>query len=113
MGISPIGEAFANFGTEGGIVFMAFFGFFFAALYNFMLRHVLKRPDFLFWIPLIFYQGIKAETEIVVVLNQIVKGAIICYGGYWGLKHFLMPYYQPLVHPAPENTLPDVESANS
>lgn len=97
MGISPLGEAFANFGIHGGILFMGLFGALFALFYNFTLRHVIKHPDFLFWIPLIFYQGIKAETELVVVMNQLVKGSIICFGGYWALRHFLMPYYRPLL----------------
>ncbi|QDV69511.1 hypothetical protein Poly24_32270 [Rosistilla carotiformis] len=97
MGISPLGEAFANFGIHGGILFMGLFGAFFALFYNFVLLHVVKHPDFLFWVPLIFYQGIKAETELVVVMNQLVKGAVICFGGYWGLRHFVMPYYRPFL----------------
>jgi hypothetical protein len=91
MGISPLGEAYANFGRELGILFMFGYGLGFAAIYQLVLRKVVLHPDFLFWIPLIFYQGIKAETEIVVVMNQLFKGTIIAYGGYYGLTQVLYP----------------------
>jgi hypothetical protein len=36
-----------------------------------------KHPTFVFWLPLIFYQALKAETESIVVLNQITKGSLV------------------------------------
>ena len=89
MGISPLGEGYANFGVEGGIVFMFAYGIAFSTLYYFVLRYVVRSPELLLWIPLIFYQGIKAETELVVVLNQIIKGTIVALGGYYGLNQIL------------------------
>jgi hypothetical protein len=83
MGISPLGEAYANFGVNGGILFMFAFGASFALIYRGTLRYALKHPTFLFWIPLIFYQAIKAETELLVVLNQLTKGSIIAFGCHY------------------------------
>ncbi|MFN9036730.1 MAG: hypothetical protein ACK5YO_10575, partial [Planctomyces sp.] len=77
MGISPLGEAYANFGSMGGIVLMAGFGGLFAASYAVAMRFTVTRPSFFFWMPVIFYQAIKAETEFAVVLNQLTKGAIV------------------------------------
>jgi hypothetical protein len=91
MGISPLGEAYVNFGVEGGIVFMAVFGLAFSLLYRFVATKVVRYPDLLFWIPLIFYQGIKAETEIVVVLNQLAKGSVIVAAGYFAVQRLLLP----------------------
>ena len=83
MGISPLGEAYANFGPEGGVVVMICYGAMFAAFFYVSLLYVIRRPAFFFWLPLIFYQSIKAETEFVVVLNQLTKGAAVAYAMYW------------------------------
>ncbi len=89
MGISPLGEAYANFGIRGGIGFMVVFGSFFALFYYGTLRYALKHPTFLFWIPLIFYQAMKAETEISVVMNQLTKGSVVAFGGFYLLGQVL------------------------
>jgi hypothetical protein len=85
MAISPLGEAYANYGPVGGILTMLLFGLFFSTLYAFMLRYAVRQPTFLFWIPLIFYQGIKAETEFLTVMNQIVKGTMVGFFLHWAL----------------------------
>lgn len=83
MGISPLGEAYANFGGVGGIFLMMGFGAFFGLLFKWSLLLVVKRPAFFFWLPLIFYQSIKAETEFVVVLNQLSKGLVVALSVYY------------------------------
>ena len=89
MGISPLGEAYANYGVDRGIVFMLAYGILFSSLYYFILRYVARYPELLLWIPLIFYQGIKAETELVVVLNQVIKGSVVAFAGYYALNQIL------------------------
>ena len=91
MAVSPLGEAYANFGREGGIVLMLVFGLAFASFYAFCLRYTLKDASFLFWVPLIFYQAIKAETEFVTVLNQISKGAVVAFALHWVITKKWMP----------------------
>ena len=83
MAISPLGEAYANFGVLGGTVFLCLFGAFFSGFYYGTLRYTLRHPTFLFWIPLIFYQAIKAESELSVVLNQLTKGALVAFAGHY------------------------------
>lgn len=91
MGISPLGEAYVNFGVEGGIAFMLVFGIVFSLLYRFVAGKVVRYPDLMFWIPLVFYQGIKAETEMIVVLNQLVKGGVIVLIGYIAVQRLFLP----------------------
>ena len=83
MAVSPLGEAYANYGREGGIALMLGFGLVFALFFTFCLRRAVRYPTFLFWIPLIFYQAIKAETEFVTVLNQVTKGSMVAFGLHW------------------------------
>ena len=89
MGISPLGEAYANYGVTLGIGFMIIFGGFFALFYYATLRYALKHPAFLFWIPVIFYQAMKAETELSVILNQLTKGAIVAFGCHYLVQQVL------------------------
>lgn len=89
MGLSPLGEAYANFGITGGIVFMFLLGLF----YNFYLFILLRLSDkyysLILWIPLLFIQVIKAETDFVVVLNHLVKASIVVSIIIFSFKKFL------------------------
>lgn len=89
MGISPLGEAYANYGVVWGIGFMIVFGAFFALFYYGTLRYAVNHPAFLFWIPVIFYQAMKAETELSVILNQLTKGAIVAFGCHYLVQQIL------------------------
>lgn len=89
MGISILGEGYANFGPFGGSVFMFFWGMSYAAIFRLAIGITRKHATFIFWLPLIFYQAIKAETELVVVLNQLFKGSIVAVGVYWALYKFI------------------------
>lgn len=76
FGISVVGEAWANFG-HFGILFMALFGAGYGALMwgiVLMSRHF---PTFVLWTPLFLLQAIKMETELVVVVNHVVKSGIL------------------------------------
>jgi len=90
MGISILGEAYANFATFGGTIFMFLWGITYASFYRICVYISRKSPTFIFWIPLIFYQAIKAETELVVVLNQLMKGSVVAFAAYFGL-HKILP----------------------
>ena len=77
FGISIVGEAWANFGYYG-IIFMGVFGAFYGSIIRLTFIIGRRFPTVIFWIPLIFLQATKAETETVVVLNHIVKsGALV------------------------------------
>jgi hypothetical protein len=106
MGISPLGEAYANFGPFGGIFLMMGFGALFAVLFKFSLKFIVRRPAFFFWIPMIFYQSIKAETELVVVLNAISKGFVVAVALYY-ITDFNFPVrMRRFVYQTPASPLP-------
>ncbi|TDQ19363.1 hypothetical protein DFQ04_1184 [Algoriphagus boseongensis] len=76
MGISIVGEGYGNFGVEGGILFMFAWALFLLWVWKFILRKVYHNVLLTAFIPLIFFQVVKAETELVVVLNHLVKTLI-------------------------------------
>ena len=76
MNIGPIGEAYANFGVNGGIIFMFFYGLFFNALLTMLLKWSEKRPSLLCWIPFLFYYAVVVETDILTTVGSIVTSLI-------------------------------------
>lgn len=88
MNLSILGEAYANFG-KNAIWFMFIFGLFLNYFYATIKQMIIRRPTLLFFIPVIYLQVIKAETDFVTVLNHLVKASIFVALIYWGLKKFL------------------------
>lgn len=76
MGISIVGEAYGNFGIYGGIFFMGIWGFFILKVWQFLINKSKDQIVLLAFLPLIFLQVVKAETELVVVLNHLIKTGI-------------------------------------
>jgi hypothetical protein len=76
MNIGPIGEAYANFGTTGGIIFMFFYGLFFNLMLTSLLRWSEKRPSVLCWIPFLFFYAVVVETDILTSVGSITTSVI-------------------------------------
>ena len=76
MGVSPVGEAYANLDVDGGIAVMFVYGVLFSSLYYFLTTRRKLDPLFLLWVPVIFSQALKAETELSVVLNHLIKAGL-------------------------------------
>lgn len=95
MGMSIIGEAYANFGRIGGIIFMGFWGIFLAWIWNWIHRLCSRNIFYIFFVPLLFLQVVKAETELVVVLNHLVKSMIVVFL----FLIFFVPGYKEEMHP--------------
>jgi len=89
MGISIIGEAYGNYKIVGGILFMGIWGFFVARYWVFLYKKTQKNLLLLAFLPIIFLQVVKAETELVVVLNHLVKATIVVFLFFWAAKKFL------------------------
>jgi len=89
MGISILGESYINFGIIGGIVFMLIWGGLISLSLRYLLSLSYNYPTVILWIPLMFLQVVKAETELVVVLNHGVKSAILLFLFYFGIKKIL------------------------
>lgn len=89
MGISIVGEAYGNYNVFGGTLFMGIWGLFLGRFWRFLLKAAMQNPLLIAFLPLIFLQVIKAETELAVVLNHLVKSSIVVFGFFWGARNFL------------------------
>jgi hypothetical protein len=98
MDISQLGEAYANFGVGGGILFMFVLGLFFNWVMHFIEKKTVRHPDLLFWVPLMFLQVIKAETSMVTILNHLTKTALVTWFFFspWG-DYFINRVFQKKV----------------
>ncbi|WP_179333436.1 hypothetical protein [Winogradskyella costae] len=83
MGMSLVGEGYANYGPFGGGIFMGVWGILIACFWNFIFKRINKNQIILFFLPLLFLQVVKAETELVVVLNHIIKATVLVFGFLW------------------------------
>ncbi len=77
MGISIVGEAYGNFGIVGAYIFMFFWGIFISFFFKQLVKFSIKYPTFILWLPLIFLHALKAETEVYVVLNHMIKATVL------------------------------------
>jgi len=75
--IGQIGDAWANFGPRGGMIFLFLYGAFNAWLLKalFLLANR-KSPTLILWAPIIFLQLLKVEVSVVTNFNAAIKGAI-------------------------------------
>jgi hypothetical protein len=89
MNISIIGEAYANYGRTGGMVFMLFIGLVFSFILRFILLKSQENSTLLLWIPFLFLQVIKAETDLITTLNYVVKASIAMFIVFWSFRYIL------------------------
>lgn len=96
MGTSVIGEAYANFGPMGTWIFMFFWGMFLSLIFNVLVKYAKKQPLMYVFLPLIFLQVVKGETELYVMLNHFLKSIILVFFLFWGFRKFLKWKYDPI-----------------
>jgi len=77
MGISLVGEGYANFGKYGGMLFMMIWALFLSWYWRKIAVFCIDHPLLLMFVPLLFLQVVKAETELVVALNHLVKASVV------------------------------------
>lgn len=89
MDISLVGEGYANYGKLGGIVFLLFIGFF----YNWIIIQTIviakTYPTVILWLPILFFQVVKAETDFATVFNHFTKAAMVAFMVFWGMTRVL------------------------
>ncbi len=90
MDIGQLGDAYVNFGSYGGAVFMFFYGLFYA----FVLAMLFKlseswSPAALLWIPLFFAGCIQVETSVLQTFNHLIKSGMFFFLVYWAFKRYL------------------------
>lgn len=89
MNLSLLGEGYANFGRSGSILFLFLCGAVMSLAIAACFHQARLRPAFVFWMPLVFYQAIKAETDLAEILNQIVKGGLVAAVCFLAIEYFL------------------------
>lgn len=77
MSLSVVGESYLNFGRVGGVLFILFLGM---ALNMSMhgIVHIAstKVPTIVLWLPLIFFQVVRIETDFTVIFNHLLKSSM-------------------------------------
>ena len=76
MNIGPIGEAYANFGEQGGIIYMFFYGLFFNFMLAMTLRLAEKTPTLILWLPFLFMYTITVESDLLMTMNSVMKATL-------------------------------------
>jgi hypothetical protein len=89
MNISLIGEAYGNYGRGNGIWFMLIIGIVFSLVLRFIFIKSRDNPTILFWIPFLFLQVVKAETDLTTTLNYLVKATIVMIIVFYGFRKVL------------------------
>ena len=79
MSLGALGDAYVNFGTFGGSIFMFLFGCLFNSVLNGFDRFGKKFPVILLFIPLVFYFPIRPDTALQTGLGHLVKACVLIY----------------------------------
>lgn len=90
FGISIVGEAWANFG-QFGIVLLIFWGLAFGGIMRFIAWRGLYQATLPLWTPMVFLYAVKAETELLVTLNYMLKACVfvlIVYFVFWRILKY-------------------------
>src|SRR5690606_7168199 len=95
MNLGLIGEAYANYGVNGGMWFMFFFGLFINIVLSILYYKAYSAPELLLWIPFLFLYMIKAEDDFTTMINQFTKALYVMLGVMW-LMAKLYPKYDSL-----------------
>lgn len=86
MNVGPYGEAWGNFGKDGGIAYLFFYGLFFNIVFFTILKKAQKHPTLLLWVPYLFINSIQVETDTLMTVNTIIKGALFMWGFFFVFK---------------------------
>jgi hypothetical protein len=89
MGLSIMGEAYANYGIFGGSVFMFIIGLFYNFFIFMIFRIANNHPTIILFIPLLFLQVVKAETDFSVILNHLIKASIVVWFIFYSFNRFM------------------------
>lgn len=83
MNLGIVGEAYGNYGSTGGIIFMFIYGFLFNIILHILRTKGIKTEEYLLWIPFLFLYSVKAEDDFGTSLNYLTKSAIVMIGFIW------------------------------
>jgi hypothetical protein len=77
--IGTLGEAYANFGRTGGIIYLFCYGLFFNFALSFILRKSKQRPTLVLWLPYLFFYAITVETDLLSTMGALIKAGIFAW----------------------------------
>lgn len=77
MGPSLMGESYGNYGPDNGILAMFIIGLVLGGSVFLVFRLSISYPVLFAFIPIIFFQVVKAETDSITVLNHLVKSLVL------------------------------------
>ena len=77
MGLSIAAEFYANFGIIGGWIAILVYGIFLAFTIRLLVNNLGHNSPLIFlWFILVFFQVVKAETELMKIINHITKSIV-------------------------------------
>lgn len=86
MGLSILGESYGNFGLFGGMLFMAFWGWFIAKIVSIIDNLSKRNYMWILFLPIICFNLVKAEISMMSVLNWTIKSIIFVMGVIYILR---------------------------
>ncbi|MEJ8842234.1 hypothetical protein WG954_07555 [Lacibacter sp. H375] len=89
MNTGVIGEAYGNFGRNGGIFFMFLYGLFFNVIFYIIVTKSNQTPTLILWIPFIYLNAIQAESDTLMTINSTIKNILFLWFCYWAADRFL------------------------
>lgn len=79
MGLSSVGDAYINFGTIGGSIFMFFYGLFFSEVLKAFYRLSRYYPILILFTTLVFYYPIRPDCELQTILGHLFKSCFLIF----------------------------------
>jgi len=79
MGLSSVGDAYVNFGTFGGSIFMFILGFIYSEVLNVFHKKSKNFPVLILFTTLVFYYPIRPDCELQTILGHLVKSCFLIY----------------------------------
>lgn len=79
MGLSSVGDAYINFGTFGGAIFMFFYGLFFSEVLRAFYRYSYFYPVLIPFTALVFYYPIRPDCELQTILGHLIKSCFLIF----------------------------------
>lgn len=83
MNLGLVGEAYANYGIQGGVIFMFIIGLFFNISLYILKRYAKNTYEVYLWIPFLFLYVVKAEEDFSTMFNQFTKAVLVIYIIFW------------------------------
>ncbi len=89
MGPSILGEFYGNYGKAGMWAAMFIWGLLVNLFFKYSNKLQDRVPTIMLFLPIIFFQVVKAETDLITVLNHLLKSSVVVFLVIWGGKRIM------------------------